>query len=416
MRACVASLISIAALFLSPAIALASPAEEVSKPSPDKVRAWLAEGNARFVQGKSVHPNADAKRIALADAESQSKYALATILSCSDSRVPPEIVFDAGIMDLFVIRVAGNVANTDEIGTAEYGLCHVKTPLLVVMGHTQCGAVTAVTQEVTGHGHPLERNIPPLVAPIIPAVKRTMAANPALAGNELILAAIESNVWEAIRDLFLKSPATRELVKSGKVKVVGAIYDMHGGTVKWLPQEKAAAMLKEAEASPERALNAMYQPEQAAGPSGEAKAPSGGQAGALEAKLRDIGAKVDSKTAEAASGLSDVRGRLDALASQMKTLADQGKSAAGTVSGEELKALASEVKSFRSGLDSRLASMESSGSWNRWVIIAVGVAVVVCFVLVFWKLSSLGGELELLRSKTRRAFERVNNDIKRLDG
>lgn len=99
------------------------------------------------------------------------------MITCSDSRVPVELVFDAGVMDIFVVRVAGNVCDTDEVGSIEYGLAHVNTPVLVVLGHTQCGAVTAVTHAVQGKGHALELNIPPLVDNIEPAVKRAMVTN-----------------------------------------------------------------------------------------------------------------------------------------------------------------------------------------------------------------------------------------------
>ena len=214
-----------------------------TKPTPSEVLKVLQEGNARFVEGKVIHPNSGLDRRALANKESQAKYAFATIVSCSDSRVPPELIFDTGIMDLFVIRIAGNICNTDEAGSIEYGLFHVNTPLLVIMGHSQCGAVTAVIQETTGHGHKLESNIPPLVAPIIPPVKKVIAANPGLEGTKLIDLCIEKNVWQAFNDLFTKSPETRELVKSGKVKALGAIYDLETGKVNWLPEEKVIQIL-----------------------------------------------------------------------------------------------------------------------------------------------------------------------------
>src|SRR5690554_5571285 len=148
------------------------------KPGSDAAIAMLKAGNKRFATGSAIQPHVDASRLALAGTESQADHAYATIIACSDSRVPVEILFDAGVMDLFVIRVAGNVLDVDEIGSVEYGLAHVNTPVFVVLGHTQCGAVTAVTNTVQGHGHPLERNIPPLVDNIIPAVERAMAKNP----------------------------------------------------------------------------------------------------------------------------------------------------------------------------------------------------------------------------------------------
>ncbi|MBU0516431.1 MAG: carbonic anhydrase [Proteobacteria bacterium] len=235
----------------------AAPAGKAKKPGPDQVLELLRQGNRRFEAGKATHPHAKPARLVLAGRANQGDYAVATIITCSDSRVPVELIFDAGVMDLFVIRVAGNVCNTDEVGSIEYGLAHVHTPVLVVLGHTQCGAVTAVTRAIQGRGHALERNIPPLVAPIFPAVRRAMTKHPRLKGDTVVPAAIEENVWQGIFDLFLKSPAVRNLVKSGRVKVVGAIYNVGTGRVRWLPQGKVAAILSRAEASPKKAIEPM---------------------------------------------------------------------------------------------------------------------------------------------------------------
>ncbi len=227
------------------------------KPAPDAVIKMLQQGNNRFVEGKSVYPHLDKERLIQAGQENQADHAYATVITCSDSRVPVEAVFDAGIMDLFVIRVAGNVCDTDEVGSIEYGLAHVKTPVMVVLGHTQCGAVTAVTHALQGKGHELERNIPPLVDNIEPAVKKVMKAHPNVEGDAIIPLAIEENVWTGIRDLFLKSPATRILVERGNVKVVGAIYDVGTGKIKWLDQSKTALILEDAKNDPWRAIGAM---------------------------------------------------------------------------------------------------------------------------------------------------------------
>ncbi|MFH1851892.1 MAG: carbonic anhydrase [Candidatus Neomarinimicrobiota bacterium] len=108
-----------------------------AKPKPDQVLQMLKDGNARFVSGKASYPHQNSDRIKLAGEADQGNYAYATIISCSDSRVPVELIFDAGVMDIFVIRVAGNVCDTDEIGSIEYGLAHVRTPLLLVLGHTR---------------------------------------------------------------------------------------------------------------------------------------------------------------------------------------------------------------------------------------------------------------------------------------
>jgi len=232
-------------------------AKKKAKPSPDKAIEMLKAGNARFVDGIPNHPHINRARLIQAGKENQGDHAYATVITCSDSRVPVELLFDAGIMDIFVIRIAGNVCDTDEVGSIEYGLCHVNTPVLVVLGHTQCGAVTAVTHAVLGTGHALERNIPPLVDNIQPAVKLAMSKHADVKGNAIIPYAIEENVWRGIEDLFMASPASREVVKSGKAKVVGAMYDVGTGIVNWLPEHKTMDILKKVEANPDRAMNAM---------------------------------------------------------------------------------------------------------------------------------------------------------------
>ncbi len=241
------------------AACIASPAFATrQKPSPQQCLKLLKEGNQRFVAGQIQYTHLGKDRMNLAGSENQADHAYATVITCSDSRVPVEHIFDAGIMDIFVIRVAGNVCDTDEAGSIEYGLAHVHTPVLVVLGHTQCGAVTAVTQAIQGHGHKLERNIPPLVDNIEPAVKRAMAQNPHLEGSAVIPAAIEENVWQGIEDLFMASPSTRNLVRSGEVKVVGAIYDVGTGEVVWLPDERPVEILARVEQSPDKAMPASH--------------------------------------------------------------------------------------------------------------------------------------------------------------
>lgn len=239
-------------ILISPSIVFSS-----NKPTPDEAIQILKNGNIRFVTNKSIHPRTDDKRLMLAGKEKQSDYAYATIITCSDSRIPVERIFDAGIMDIFVVRVAGNVCDTDEAGSIEYGLAHVKTPVLVVLGHTQCGAVTAVSHAVSGEGHDLERNIPPLVDNIEPAVQRAMSQHPGIQGDGIIPYAIEENVWQGIEDLFMRSPSVRSLTQSGKVKILGAVYDVGTGTIKWLPGEKVTQILSQVEVNPGRAMNPM---------------------------------------------------------------------------------------------------------------------------------------------------------------
>lgn len=172
------------------AVCLTGAAIAADKPSPAKCLELLKSGNQRFVNGTSNHPHTNSGRIEQAGRENQGDHAYATVITCSDSRVPVERIFDAGVMDIFVIRVAGNVCDVDEVGSIEYGIAHVNTPVFVVLGHTQCGAVTAVTHAINGTGHVLERNIPPLVDNIQPAVMRAMEQHSNIHGDDIIPFAI----------------------------------------------------------------------------------------------------------------------------------------------------------------------------------------------------------------------------------
>ena len=212
----------------------AAAAGAAEAPTGAEVLKRLAEGNTRFVTGKSQHPNADAIRRAETAAKGQKPTV--TVVSCSDSRVPVEILLDAGIGDVFVVRVAGNVCDTDEIGTVEYGTEHLGTPLLVVLGHTKCGAVTAVTKQDKVGG-----SIPKLVDNIAPAVAAAQKAHPDLHGDALVPEAIKANVFQSIEDLLKNSEIVRHLVSSGKLQIEGGLYDLEKGTIQWLgkhPNEK----------------------------------------------------------------------------------------------------------------------------------------------------------------------------------
>jgi carbonic anhydrase len=195
--------------------------------SPDEALQQLKTGNARFLAGENRHPRASAERVA--STAQQGQHPVASILSCSDSRVPPEIVFGHGVGDLFVVRVAGNVCGDDEMGSLEYGVDHLETPLLVVMGHTGCGAVTAAVTGAELHGH-----VAALVDHIRPAVAAAQRMNPRLSGAALVPAAIEANVWESIRQLLKQSSIVRGRVAAGKLKIVGAVYHLEDGRVQWL--------------------------------------------------------------------------------------------------------------------------------------------------------------------------------------
>ncbi len=203
--------------------------------TPAEAQQRLAAGQARFTSGQPIHPNQDhTRRTAVASGQTP----FATILTCADSRVAPEILFDQGLGDLFVVRVAGNVSKTDEIGSVEYGTGHLGSQFLVVLGHSSCGAVKAVLEGAQVHG-----SIPELVAPIVPAVEKAKTANPGLPGAQLLAKAVEANVWQSIDDLLSNSATLRDLVKAGKLKVVGAVYDLANGSVQWQGEHPEQARL-----------------------------------------------------------------------------------------------------------------------------------------------------------------------------
>ena len=226
-----------------PGTALADEAP-VARPMPDEALRTLRDGNDRFTAGTLEHPRQDIARAAATARDGQ--FPIATVLSCSDSRVPVEILFDGGIGDLFVVRVAGNVADVDEIGSIEYGVGHLGTPLLIVLGHSKCGAVTAVVTDAEVHGL-----IPPLVANIRPAAETARQAFPDLAAADLVPEAIRANVWQTIDDICHNSPATRELLAAGKLMIVGAVYDLETGRVNWLgPHPDQGRLLRYEDAGP----------------------------------------------------------------------------------------------------------------------------------------------------------------------
>ncbi len=222
-------------LMLCSTLALAS-GTPASILSPDQALERLMRGNERYVAGKSIHPNQDAFRRSSTGKEGQKPFA--TILACSDSREPVELIFDAGVGDLFVVRVAGNTTYFDQAGTIEYGAEHLGVPLLVVLGHTKCGAVSAVVK-----GEHVGGNIPAMVANIVPAANQTKADNPGLPEPELIGKAIVANTFQSIEDLFKQSPEVRGLVQAGKMKVVGGVYDIEHGTINWLGEHPKQAEL-----------------------------------------------------------------------------------------------------------------------------------------------------------------------------
>lgn len=193
----------------------------------DQAREFLRKGNARFVAGQPEHPHADAdQRRRTAD---QGQQPFAAVVSCSDSRVPVEILFDCGIGDIFVVRVAGNVCDINEIAAVEYVVEHLGVALVVVMGHSRCGAITAVVNGTVLHGNTLF-----LRNKIVPAVDAARKEYPHLQGEAMIEAATKANIWRGVEDLLGSSLDIRQLIRAGRLSVEGAYYDLASGKVDWL--------------------------------------------------------------------------------------------------------------------------------------------------------------------------------------
>lgn len=206
------------------ALANTEPKGPHDKPEDALIR--LKQGNERFFNDQRSFAGHLTKQ-RMQETAQNGQHPFATIISCSDSRAPVEEIFDQGIGDLFSIRIAGNVVHTDEVGTTEYGVLHLATPLIVVMGHTKCGAVTAVV-----NGEQVAGSIPQLVETIAPAAARAKAKG--LTGDALVSDAIRENIKESIDGLLKASDEIAALVNQGRVMVVGALYHLEDGKVEWL--------------------------------------------------------------------------------------------------------------------------------------------------------------------------------------
>ena len=203
------------------------PAQEQAATA-DTALAELKEGNRHHVQHRYSHPHeTPARQQSLA----AGQHPHAMILSCADSRVPPEIVFDQGLGDLFAIRVAGNITDDAILASIEYAAEHLHTPLLVVMGHGSCGAVTAATEPGEPPGH-----LAALVRPIRPAVEQARGMP-----GDLVANAVRLNVEMVVAQIRDSAPLLSEMVKSGRLRVVGAVYSLEDGKVTWLPETASGA-------------------------------------------------------------------------------------------------------------------------------------------------------------------------------
>ena len=208
---------------MNPAGALSEPATQLTA---EQALARLRDGNARFVRGEARFPTVQ-KEVLAALAKGQRPYA--TILGCSDSRVPPELLFDAGFGELFIVRLAGNVLSAEVAGTLQYAGVHLRTPLFVILGHEGCGAVQAALAAKL-HGARERSHIEELLQGILPGLE---GLDTALPPDGLLASAVEANVRWTMRQI-LETPEARARQAEGVMQLVGAVAEISTGRVRFL--------------------------------------------------------------------------------------------------------------------------------------------------------------------------------------
>ncbi|MCM1981659.1 carbonic anhydrase [Lyngbya confervoides] len=185
--------------------------------NPDAALQELMAGNQRFAQHHPTYPHQNQARV---KSVSQAQHPFATVLSCADSRVPVEILFDQGVGDIFDVRVAGNIVTPEVMGSLEYGIALLETPVLMVLGHERCGAVTAAVKQ-----DPLPGDISTFVEAILPAVQQVQHQN-----GDAVENAVAQNIKYQL-GLVQASTLVADRLRAGTLKLVGARYDLDTGTV-----------------------------------------------------------------------------------------------------------------------------------------------------------------------------------------
>ena len=197
--------------------------ESQSKMTPQQALAYLKEGNARFVSNLQI----DRNLLKQVNQTSEGQFPFATILSCMDSRTSAELIFDQGLGDIFSIRIAGNILNDDILGSMEYGCAIANSKILVVLGHTKCGAIIgACNNEKLGHLTGLLDKINPAVANERTVVDNRNGNNP-----EFIRKVAVINVHNTIEQIRNRSEILREMERNNKILIVGGLYDIDSGAV-----------------------------------------------------------------------------------------------------------------------------------------------------------------------------------------
>lgn len=220
------ALLAIASFSAAPLVTAQMTREQQAASTPDRALNFLMKGNKRFVAGQAA---ASQDILARRSAATQGQYPKAVILSCLDSRVPVESVFDAGIGDLFVGRVAGNIEDKDQLGSMEFATKLAGAKLVMVLGHTSCGAVRGACDNARlGHLTGILKKI----RPAVDAVKKVVAEKDATSANSAFVDKVASeNVRRTVRAIRMRSPILADLEESGQIKIVGAMFDLSSGKV-----------------------------------------------------------------------------------------------------------------------------------------------------------------------------------------
>jgi carbonic anhydrase len=189
----------------------------------------LREGNRRFIADQSGAANASSRADRAALVAGQEPFAI--VLGCSDSRVPAELVFDQGFGDLFVIRVAGNVVAPSQVGSVEFAAARYGTKLVVVMGHSQCGAILATLEEVVGGQTTQSRNLRSIVDRVRPSVETLISGRDRMDPDTLVREAVRANVRASVDHLQHGSDLLERLIRKEGLVVIGAEYSLESGVV-----------------------------------------------------------------------------------------------------------------------------------------------------------------------------------------
>lgn len=204
--------------------------------NPDKALKLLIDGNKRYVEATEGDAELTiiTKRLGIEDGQNP----FAVILGCSDSRVPAELVFNRGLGDLFVIRVAGNIVAPSQIGSVEFACQHFGTQLVVVLGHSHCGAINATVEGLMGDPDNLSPNVASIVDRVTPAVHPIYKSKKFTDKEDLIHQAMRANIKQSVHGLQMRSRILRRMVDKGEIRIIGAEYLIETGVVNFYPSDE----------------------------------------------------------------------------------------------------------------------------------------------------------------------------------